>query len=226
MGSGGGKILTMHPTLGTHPSDDELELYSLSRLQEVDTARIEEHLLVCQQCRDRLVEIEDFVRTLRVALRELQAEISPEVRPVGASAERARWGLISGLWGLPKPAWVALAAALLVAVVIWSPWSGPGRVPYEMELRALRAGQAEVPVAPARVPLRLRLDIEGLPQAAGYQVQVVDQLGRVRWEGWVNRGGEMLELAIERGLASGRYWVRIYGTEPGALLREAGFEVR
>jgi hypothetical protein len=41
-----------------HPSDEVLEKYSLDRLPESNLAAVEEHLLVCDQCRARLQEIE------------------------------------------------------------------------------------------------------------------------------------------------------------------------
>jgi hypothetical protein len=41
-----------------HPSDEILEKCSLDRLPECDLARLEEHLLVCDQCRARLAAIE------------------------------------------------------------------------------------------------------------------------------------------------------------------------
>lgn len=41
-----------------HSSDERLEKYSLDRLPESSLAAVEEHLLVCEQCRARLEEIE------------------------------------------------------------------------------------------------------------------------------------------------------------------------
>jgi hypothetical protein len=55
-----------------HPADDLLELYSLDRLTGPRLARVEEHLLVCERCRERLIEIDGLVGTVRSVLRELQ----------------------------------------------------------------------------------------------------------------------------------------------------------
>jgi anti-sigma factor ChrR (cupin superfamily) len=38
-----------------HPSDGLLERYSMGRLTEAETAPLEEHLLICEECRNRLV---------------------------------------------------------------------------------------------------------------------------------------------------------------------------
>jgi predicted anti-sigma-YlaC factor YlaD len=48
-----------------HLHSETVEKYLFRRLTEVDEARCEEHLLVCEKCRDRLDEFERFVQTLR-----------------------------------------------------------------------------------------------------------------------------------------------------------------
>ncbi len=78
--------LAMRP----HPEDDVLELYALDRLTEADIAPVEEHLLVCQACRDRLVEWDAYVAAMRAAMTK-----APEVgrlTPRPASARTARAG--------------------------------------------------------------------------------------------------------------------------------------
>jgi anti-sigma factor RsiW len=51
-----------------HISDDLLEACAVGRLAEADRAYVEEHLLVCEQCRERLVAMESFVSELKTAL--------------------------------------------------------------------------------------------------------------------------------------------------------------
>lgn len=48
--------------------DEEVELYSLGRMEGSARATFEEHLLVCEECRARVVEAELFVSILRTAL--------------------------------------------------------------------------------------------------------------------------------------------------------------
>lgn len=50
---------------------DDLELYALDRLAEPDAAPVEEHLLVCEECRERLTECNAYVRAMRGALAAL-----------------------------------------------------------------------------------------------------------------------------------------------------------
>jgi hypothetical protein len=48
-----------------HITGDHLELYALGRMPEGDLYdRIEEHLLVCKACQDRLIMHDDFVKGL------------------------------------------------------------------------------------------------------------------------------------------------------------------
>jgi anti-sigma factor RsiW len=49
----------------SHISGDDLELYAMERLPESDTAPVEEHLLVCEECRVRLAEWDGYVRAMR-----------------------------------------------------------------------------------------------------------------------------------------------------------------
>lgn len=59
----------------THIGIERLEEYSMGRLAPADADRIEEHLLVCNRCRNELVEVEETICLIREALRP-----SPEDR--------------------------------------------------------------------------------------------------------------------------------------------------
>jgi predicted anti-sigma-YlaC factor YlaD len=50
-----------------HISDDNLELCALDRPVEADAALVEEHLLVCEKCRERLAGWDEYVRAMRAA---------------------------------------------------------------------------------------------------------------------------------------------------------------
>jgi len=52
-----------------HLTIEALEQYALDQLPSCDTERVEEHLLVCPDCRQRLTAMEEEIRTLRAALR-------------------------------------------------------------------------------------------------------------------------------------------------------------
>ena len=62
-----------------HIDEEALELYALKRPVESLDA-IEEHLLICESCRQHLDFLDDWCRSVRVALASGWPERSPEAR--------------------------------------------------------------------------------------------------------------------------------------------------
>jgi hypothetical protein len=52
-----------------HPAEDRLEMYAMERPPEPEAAPLEEHLLVCKQCRVRLAEWDAYIAAVRAAIR-------------------------------------------------------------------------------------------------------------------------------------------------------------
>ena len=48
-----------------HISEDLLDRYALKKLPESEVVALEEHLLLCSDCQDRLRLTEDFIEALR-----------------------------------------------------------------------------------------------------------------------------------------------------------------
>jgi anti-sigma factor RsiW len=59
------------PDADHHIDDDDLERYVLDRQPEERAAAIEEHLRVCQQCQDRLAQVNQRVQAMRASRRRL-----------------------------------------------------------------------------------------------------------------------------------------------------------
>ncbi len=57
----------MQPGRSDHISEEDLESYSMNRLPEERMAAVEEHLLVCPECQDRLEETDSYIRAIRSA---------------------------------------------------------------------------------------------------------------------------------------------------------------
>lgn len=55
-----------------HVAGDDLERYSLGETDEGSAARVEEHLLVCGACRDRLTQVDEYHRAMREAAAKLR----------------------------------------------------------------------------------------------------------------------------------------------------------
>jgi hypothetical protein len=52
-----------------HPSNDLLERYSMGRLAKAEMTPLEEHLLVCEECRNRVVQMDLKQAAIREALK-------------------------------------------------------------------------------------------------------------------------------------------------------------
>ena len=58
----------VYRSLVQHVSDEQLDQYALKRLTEAEVAALEEHLLICPECQDRLQHTDDFIEALRTAV--------------------------------------------------------------------------------------------------------------------------------------------------------------
>jgi anti-sigma factor ChrR (cupin superfamily) len=53
--------------MAAHIDDETLERYAMKQLPETEAAPVEEHLLVCHHCQDRLAEIDRLLAALRMS---------------------------------------------------------------------------------------------------------------------------------------------------------------
>jgi anti-sigma factor RsiW len=58
------------PRPSEHIDEELLESYALGRAPAPETGRIEEHLLVCEECRLRLTALDSFIPAIRSAARK------------------------------------------------------------------------------------------------------------------------------------------------------------
>ena len=64
--------LTMAGDAGRHLGEATIEKYSLGRLSARKTAEIEEHLLICESCRQSVAASDRYVAAMRTAARNLR----------------------------------------------------------------------------------------------------------------------------------------------------------
>ena len=64
------------PITWSHPEDEIVEQYVMNRLTGNNLAILEEHLLACQSCQIRVVEVYDIITMTRAAGRSLQRDRS------------------------------------------------------------------------------------------------------------------------------------------------------
>ena len=163
-----------------HLEEEEIERYSLAASPECELSRVEEHLLLCSSCRQKVEASDRYVHSMRRAATQIRAE-----------EKRA-------------PRWTGMALLLAAAMILASVLLIRGRAPapFAVSLAATR-GVAPTAHAPAGVPLALHLDVAGLPASASYRVEMVDGNGKQVWHGNFPGGPA-------KALASGIYFVRLY----------------
>src|SRR5438270_9390075 len=93
----------MLPEMCAQSCDHQLDLYAIGRLPEAEAALLEEHLLICEACSQRLAETDRFIAALRSANAVLDSHAPAVRKPVAMSWTRLRYG----------PVLAAFAAAAL-----------------------------------------------------------------------------------------------------------------
>lgn len=186
---------------------EEVENFVFHRLSEDRLKAVEEHLLVCSSCLDRVEEEEEYVAAAKDAARQTPAGSAPH------SAFSGR-----GVWA------AALAALLIVAV--WIPLRHWRPQPEEQAvmLSALRGAPAQSKVASVDRLLALHLDTAGLTKLPAYRAELVAADGAAILQATLSANGS-LTWRLGRALPSGNYWVRL-NDPSGAPLREYPLAVR
>ncbi len=202
-----------------HVSDELLELYALGRLPEDQVAPLEEHLLVCPACQDRLAETDAYVEAARQAAHNFMM--------LPPSRWQLLWARLAAWMDSPIPAWTAVAAATVALVLFLVPrlvvQPDPQGTAVTVLLQTARGVDlSQLTRAPAGRPLRLSWDAVALPEGLCCRVELVDAGGRVI----LRRQLGVTDSLRTAALPAGRYWVRLYGLDPEArLLREFGLHV-
>lgn len=164
-------------------------------------AEVEEHLLLCAWCQDRLDKLEPDARLIRATV---SVEPVPERRGSWLAEFRPR--LLSAAAGL--------AVALLGAILFLHP-KPPAAPVASLQLSAVRGGIPAIGIA-----RETDLSLSDAPSQASLRAEVVDEAGQLVWSGPSPYGS----LKIVKQLGQGNFFVRLYDGS-GALLHEYGFRV-
>jgi hypothetical protein len=202
-----------------HESDERLELYALDRLSGSDITQIEEHLMICDLCRDKLEEAATFAICAREELMK---------GPARTGLSLSGWsGRLKGEWlsgGWIKPGMAlggALAAAFTVVVALHE--GRPRLAPVAaLELTAMRGDDVKSVAAGEE----LDLTFDDAPSGNGtLKVELVDRTGTSVWRGEPRAQGTAVSARIQKALPSGEYFARLYES-PGHLVHEYAFRIR
>lgn len=192
-----------------HESEERLELYMMHRLPESEIQVVEEHLLMCDPCRERLDQAEVFAVHMREALQS---------QPLTTSAP----GWFSAGWfGWLKPqfAMAGAFAAVLLAVGIYATMGSVRVAPVaSLQLTAMRGSEIQT-VSPAR-----ELDLSFTDAPAPSRVDIVDASGASVWTGTLTPHAGRVETKVGQVLSPGNYFARVSGPS-GQVLHEYGFRV-
>ena len=180
--------------------------YLLGRLEEPEKTAVEEHLLLCEACRQELDE-QEFGYLVRESSRRIRSREE-------AAAMRLRRH--------PRLAWPWALAAGLAAVLFLSRPSVTTTYS-DVELQTMR-GAPGTARAPAGHPLRLAIDLTELPARPTLKLELVTAVGAPVFQASQTVTGDTLVVVIDRKLTPGIYWARLYDPD-SRLLREFGLRV-
>ena len=190
-----------------HLDAEDLERYALGAFAPEGDALLEEHLLICEGCQDRVREAEEYLLAMRMAAEQWRRD--------ERAAKVREWRF---------PAWfpaLATAACCLLLVVATFRFAQPRGPAVAVSLSAVR-GNGTGSNAPAGRELILHPDLTGLAETPSYRLEIVDQTGHQVRQGRFARGPNGIKVP---GLAAGQYFVRVY-RPAGDLLREYGLEIQ
>lgn len=188
-----------------HMDEEELEQYSLGTADSETNTALEEHLLICERCREQLQNTDQHVLAMRSAAQH-QREM----------AERKR-----RFWEVPLwvPALAAVACGLVIMIAVRAPGTSP-QPAVAVSLTAMRdSGRGSS--APRGRDLLVYPGLTGLAPAGAFRLEVVTDTGRMVRQVVLDGGG----AARVPGLDPGTYFVRL-STSSGELLREYALTVR
>lgn len=204
--SGAGRVKEQAVDLNLHGTDDQLDAYVLGRLSGSELAELEEHLIVCPACRDRLNVTADFV----TGMKEASAQNSPPPRHAWTT------------W-LRRPV-VSMTLALLAVIAVISLIStGPTRFAPSSALK-LTANRGAMPATTPALELDLTL-ADAPPGGGVFRVEIVNATGQTVWSGLAPSTAAGVQVQAQQRLPPGDYIVRLYATS-GEVLHEYGFRIR
>ena len=205
----------------SHIQEEILERYALNQLSEEQLAPLEEHLLGCPTCQNRLDEVDQYVQTMKSALKDTQQSTAGS--PKSAARSKKLWELFRK----PGLALVGAGALAVIGAILILPIRRSHLPAVDIRLIATR-GANTLPMAHARsgAPLILHIDVSEVVRPGGYGVELVDTKGVRIWHGPADSQANELSVEVGGDVRPGIYWVRLYdNSNPPALIREYGLEL-
>jgi hypothetical protein len=199
-----------------HLDEESLELYAFGRLAEERAELLEEHLLICEECRTRLDTTESYIKAMARGSLKLQQE----------SVQPGLLSHVSGWFRWPVMVWAPAAAALCVILAVSAANLRRGEAILPPVAVSLMAFRAEAEVVQAHHPLILHLETTGLDlKSPTVQVTLVDANGK-KLEESTAAFAPFVDFRTARPLQPGAYFVRILKPGSSDSAREFALDVR
>jgi anti-sigma factor RsiW len=200
-----------------HCSEESFESYAMGRLDDPRTEVLEEHLLLCEPCRNRLVETEQYIKAMKAA--------SARLRKEAQAAPESAFNRIKSWFAIPTVAWAAAAAALVLVVFASGTFlrqNGSNASPVAVALTAVRGGAV---TTTANHPLDLTLDARGLELTNSATVEVVNANGATVEKATAIVSGDSATAHLGK-LRAGAYFVRLFKTGSTEPVREYALQAQ
>ena len=196
----------------------------MGRTLEPENISVEEHILVCNHCQDRLRETDEFVALMKETTKEIARRQGDSL---SGPAGRRNFLWLRPFWSIPVPAFAAITAVIVltVGVAVYNTDKPRGIASGEVtiDLVAIRGAEAPSVSASAASSVRLSLDTTGLP-GGRLDVTLVSEGGSPVWMGSAQSEDNHATAVVTKNLRAGQYFARLSANS--VLLREFAFEVR
>lgn len=223
---------------GGHPDLDRLAAYHEGELPEAEAERVREHLSLCRECADLLLDWRDFARG------EPAGAASATAAAWERDRERVREGVRRRVGVAPRRApitpWVVAAAASVACVILaalwWQARSELGE-PRQVEIASVvpegssvlrgREDEAEILAGPGSRPVVL-LNLAELPDFPRYEARIVPPAGEEAASvlELSPRPGEPFTVQLGRDPEPGEYRVVLFGVDGGDPQEIAAYRFR
>lgn len=212
-------------------TDAEVEDYILKRTPRHRLDAIEEHLLVCHDCIERVEAEERFVRDFRpvAELFEKRANARKPNNEAG-STHSDSLGWLAAFWLRPQ-GWMVAGAAVAVVMIAFAlneRARTEAQRPAYLDI-AVGGGVAQAALAGPRradATMRVSIALDGAAPLSEYAVEMVDNIGEIAASATLKPSGGKLVWRTGITPQSGAYWVRVSDpANPATPLREFGIRI-
>ena len=211
----------MNCEIESHAPEDLLERYSMRRLTDEESELLEDHLMFCQWCQDKLESVESFLYVAREASRRVRRE-DLEFQASSPIWSRFHGFSLTNLFGADHPrSWFTLpitaAAMACMALFLMVPRSQEAGY-QQVRMESFRGTLAQS--VNSTQPLEIILNLDGLPPSPAYRVEIVNAEGATSASSLAEPQGNSLTVRLKSKLSPGQYWMRLYVPGVNELLRE------